>query len=965
MPKAIKALFLFLFLLMIILFSALISGIKINSFSFANLLISQFYIKLDKKLIVRVQNIEFNSKKSEVSSSIDDIKKNIDLLPKVISFFQEIDINSLKIDGNEFSIFLDNDDLYLDNKFINLVSNLNKSSNQVEFNIKSLYLKDYDVLLDGLVKLDYFKNEIKYYGDIHYNGLISKTNIDISKEKLKFFTISQYFENLHFLKPLLDLPQTANEWMYDNVTGDFKLDWFYGEFDLEKKEIIEKSLQGEAHIKDAKIMFHKNVDKIFTKNVKVKFKNNTLHFDLIDAKFKDKELINSYVTLRNLTDEITGIVDVNIETNSKLDSDILGILKAYDINLPILQKSGLTNAKLLLSFPYDEKKSLNTKGEFLVNSSDILIDNFAFKTKGAKVLLENNFVFIENASFLLDDMIASKTNLKIDTNTLKIVGTAKIDKIFIKDSKENNILDIKNIDTPIYMDFSNGVDINLEKLSTKIKYSENLFVVIDDLSKIYPYSNILQEYSIKSGDLVLKIVDNKNYSFQSTISGFDVPIYKNDKKIEELYVFGEIKNDNIQLSTLDDSIKVDINKDINLYLKDLKIIDNFSNSLNNKVENSINITLDNSIFVQDNSSYNLENAKVNIVNNEINFEALLKDYDLSLKKNDKNIDTLFVKGSVKNNITKISALDDELKVEMKNNSLKVDLKNLDVILDFKTSSKLKYDKILINALNSNIIINDDYKILADNYIVNIDNDDKYIYLKHKDSELSFREYEDNKVDIFAVNLSEEFLNTLVSKQIINGGVVNLYAKGSYELLGGKLLIKDSSISNLSILSNLLAFVETTPALAAQIITLPFNPLFALPAAGIGLKNIGIYTLKEGNMEFLYDKNENIIKIENLNTIGSGIDFEGFGIIDLNNFTINSKVNLIFLKDYTSFVRYIPLVNYILLGEKERVETLIDIHGSLENPQFSTNLVKDSFAAPINIFKRVFTAPINILNNFEK
>ena len=73
MRKAIKALLLFLFVLVILLISILFSGIKINSFSFANLLISQFYIKLDKKLIVRINSFEFNSKKSNDESSIDDL----------------------------------------------------------------------------------------------------------------------------------------------------------------------------------------------------------------------------------------------------------------------------------------------------------------------------------------------------------------------------------------------------------------------------------------------------------------------------------------------------------------------------------------------------------------------------------------------------------------------------------------------------------------------------------------------------------------------------------------------------------------------------------------------------------------------------------------------------------------------------------------------------------------------------
>src|SRR5574344_314215 len=560
MLKAIKALLLFLFLFIILLFSILFSGIKINSFSFSNLFVSQFYIKLDKKLIVKVDKIEFTSKKSEVKSSIEDLKKNIELLPSIMNFFQEIDIKNLKIDGNEFSIFIDNDDLYLDNKFVNIVSTLNRASKQLEFNVKSLYLKDYNVLFEGFIELDYFKNEIKYFGDIHYEGIISKTNIDISKDKLKFFTRSEYFKNLYFLKKFLDLPEIANQWMYDNVVGDFKFDWFYGEYDLNKNELIEKSLQGEAHIKNAKIMFHKKVDKIITQNVKVKFKDNVLHFDLIDAKFKDKNLKDSYVTLKNLTDEINGVVDVNIETKTKLDKDVLAILKAYDINLPILQKSGITDAKLLLSFPYDEKKSLNTKGEFIVENSDILIDTFEFKSKKAKVLLENDIVYIKDANFLFKDII------------------------------NNQIIEVKNLITPLNMDFSKKLDINIQSLNTKLKMEDQLFIIIEDLSKIYNYSKFLQDFSIKSGDLILKVFNENNIDFEAIIGGLDLPLYRNENKVSELNIEGSIKDDSIRVISKDNSIKIEDTKDKNnVYLKDYKIVDNFSKNINKSFDKNINI----------------------------------------------------------------------------------------------------------------------------------------------------------------------------------------------------------------------------------------------------------------------------------------------------------------------------------------------------------------------------------------
>ena len=51
-------------------------------------------MKLDKKLILNIENIEYKSEKTIANSSIEDIKKNLDILPFVLKWFQSIDIKN-------------------------------------------------------------------------------------------------------------------------------------------------------------------------------------------------------------------------------------------------------------------------------------------------------------------------------------------------------------------------------------------------------------------------------------------------------------------------------------------------------------------------------------------------------------------------------------------------------------------------------------------------------------------------------------------------------------------------------------------------------------------------------------------------------------------------------------------------------------------------------------------------------
>ncbi|MBT0612739.1 DUF3971 domain-containing protein, partial [Campylobacter hyointestinalis subsp. hyointestinalis] len=104
----------FFFALFIIIMSALlltlINGIKIDNFHSNIIDIEKLYIKLDKKLIVNLKNLEIHKQKNQKKSSKEllDISDNIIWLNRL---FKEINIENLTY--GEFSIKL----LYKDNIF--------------------------------------------------------------------------------------------------------------------------------------------------------------------------------------------------------------------------------------------------------------------------------------------------------------------------------------------------------------------------------------------------------------------------------------------------------------------------------------------------------------------------------------------------------------------------------------------------------------------------------------------------------------------------------------------------------------------------------------------------------------------------------------------------------------------------------------------------------------------------------
>ncbi|MBU3013584.1 AsmA-like C-terminal domain-containing protein [Poseidonibacter lekithochrous] len=953
MLKAIKLLFFFLLLIVVLISSALFLGIKINSFSFGNVLISQFYIKFDKKLIVDIENIEIKSKKSSVNNSYEDLKKNIELLPTVLKFFKQIDVRRLKIDGNEFTIALNDESLYLDNKFINISSSLDFVSNQVIFDLYSLYLKDIDLMLTGKVKVDYFNEKLDLLGEYYYQDIQGEITLDINEKLANFYLNSQEFESLKFLKKFFRLSKVAEAWMYDNVDGKIQLKEFYGSFDLVKNKIIEKSLYGQAVIKDAKIKFHKNVKEINTKQIDVGFEDNKLTLDLIEPIFDNIKIDGSYVHINNIASSKNGNVVVNIEAKkAKLDNRILNILKEFNINLPILQKTGTTNATVKLIIPYAKNKKMDTKGKFILSKSDILLQNFPFSTTKATVVLDNSKVKISNADIKYKNMIHANLDFVIDTNTSSAKGNALI-KSFLIEDKTDKIVHITNKKSALFFSYKDDVNIKLDAINTDIKISDYIYVDIDEISSIYEYSDLLKKINIKEGDLSLKIKDENNISFTSSMEGLDFPIENNSKKITELKVKGLIKNDYVKVNSLDNNIKVEVkNKEIFVSLNNTDIVINTKESSNNDLP-LLNINAKNAKFKLDNEVYNLKTAKAILKPKLISFWADVRNLDLPILKDGKKVSSLSIKGDYTKNSVNIESLDKKIILKYsQNNKADIKIDDYDVLVNTNKEEESKIKDLNIEGKNSNIIINEKFKFLADSFSLRLRDENKYFHLNHKKTDFTFKESKDKEIDIYANDISDEFINTIFNKEILKGNNILFLAKGTSESIKGKMIFKNVKVEDLAILNNLLLFINTSPAL--------INPLLAIPSV-VGMTtsggfNLTGYRIIDGVLTFDYNQDKKLFNIEKLVTVGNGIDFDGSGIIDVDKGTLDSHVKLIFLKDYSKIVGAIPIVNYVLLGKDKRVETKVNIFGPLENPKISTNLTKDAFSVPLNIAKRVLTSP---------
>lgn len=970
MLKTIKLISIFLLSLFLVVWFILFAGIKIDSFSFGNFSISQLYLKLDKKLILEAEKIVLEVKKSNVKNSIDGLLKDISKFETILKIFKKIDVKKFKIKDNEFVIKLNEKSLYLDNKYFNILADLNISSSQIFLNLYSLYLKDLDATLIGRTKIDLSKRTLYFLGDYTYSSLFGKFNLELN-EKFADFNINttKSIKSIKFLKNFFTIDKIAEEWMYDNVTGDINLNYLYGKIDVKNRRIIKDSIKGEAVINNAKIRFHKDLQTVNTKKLLIKYKKDKLSFDLEKPSYKKSKIYGSRVYIKDLTNLEKGTVFVDLKTESKLNNDVLEILNAYEIKLSLKQKSGKLNSSLLLKIPYLSSKEMEIDALFKINNASLMLNDFDFFVKKADVVLKDNDVLIKNSHLLYKNIIDTNLDLKIDLKKSLAKGNVKINSLDIK-SDEKSIINLKNHNTDLAVTFKDTTTIDIKALKTKLEIKKDYIDInIADLKTISPYSALLKNSGIEYGDLNIRVFDKNSIKFLLNVQKLNLPFEKNGKKITTLSATGTIQNDLIKIKTNSDDLEIILLKGKNPILKlkdtDLVLYTDSKKSEEKKEFPNIDLELKNvKIKVDKVHQYDIAWANINIKDSKVSFEAEALNLELPILKDDKKVTSLVAYGTYEKETFHLKTKDNNLilKYEIPDEKISMTLKGYDIVYDSKLETN-KESKIsfYINGVDSNIIINKKYiaKATSFNFIFEKNNKTD-IDLKYKDTSFFYHKDIQGNMEIKASNMNDEFLNSILSKNLIKGGNVDFSGRGKHGRLSAKANLKDTKIVDLAILNNLIMLINTSPVLINPFLVIP-------PVIGMAVNDgftLNGYKVIEGTIDFVYDFNMKFLNMHKIKTKGNGIDFDGYVTINFNNLKVDSKLKLIFFKSYSSIVGAIPVVNYILLGDEKTVDTDIFINGTLDEPQYRTKFVEDGGFAPINIIKRIITSPIKLIKSVE-
>jgi hypothetical protein len=809
--------------------------------------VTGLYIKLDKKLFVEANNIKINSNVTKSNnSSLFDIDKILDIFPPIYTLFDTVAINNIEYGGESAKIFYNDDIFYVDSSKLTLKTKLEiAQGRKLNLKIEQVLLKDFDIEVSGLLYADIKRDEYSFVGLFRAFDVDGKLNFKVINDIATYSISSNEFKSpkviLDNFRSKIKINDEVANWIYGYTkAASYQVLSLDGIINLSTLDFYPKRINAQILARDMNVTFRKNVPPANIKNTRIEVGSNKIVFILDKTEYEGKN-IDASVVINNLLEGEQNIA-IDLHTNAYFDESINKILKGFvNTELPIKQVGGNVSSYVNIDI---KTPTANTSiaGKFVLDNASIFIANIPMFSPHAVIDLNNTIINIADARLVYDKIFDISANGILNTSQKHMNANSFIHYANVK-TKNNSIVSISNISTPFALDITNeGVKFEFEEFESNLTFGNKSIISLNSLRKLYPYSQLMQQYGIKRGRINFETSDFVNIRGNAQIYGLDLPLFVNGSKVSSFKGAFSIQNGSLHINSNDESIRFSLEESIQATLKNLDVL--FDTNSSSKAINS-------------------DNSSVPIHANLLN-------------------------GNIKIANSNITILSENLSLHISQNS--------------SIQANLTYQ-------------NGEIELLKDK----------------------------NYFTIYAADVKSEFVNSLVNKEFFRGGIFSTTISGDSESeFSGIITIRDTKMKDFMTINNIIAFLNTIPALATL-----NDPKYSSTG----------FPVKSGIIEF--SRIGNLIYIPTLFLEGYSSDIIGMGYVDLATNEIYLDLRISTIKALSSIINIIPLLNFVVLGEDGKIDVHIYVKGALDNPKVVTNIAKDTIMSPINIIKRVFQLPFYI------
>lgn len=869
------------------------------------------------------------------------------------------------------------------------------------------------ISFNGDIYVNINNENVNIDGALYYKDIQINTNSKIDDKTINYKISTNKFQDIKLFEEFIQFPPSIRKWAVERlVAKSVKIDNVSGKIYKKDFEVDFSSIRVDAQLNDIVMDFNpKKAYPLIAKKVTLNFDGKDMFISLDKPISNDVNLEGSDAVIYNMFDE-SGLM-LNLQSISPINWTLVRAVQSYDVELPnqlgLRQTKGKSDIKVKIDIPFDDNptdvyvKIINKNSTLNIKDNNVSFKKFDFLYKDNKVFIQNTDAVYDkyniDISNLLFDIPKSELNLKLSaydnnetflldlTNYTSLEQNITNGEINIKYVDINDTVNIKNELIPYSAKFGQNIEAKIPTLGIYYNQSDqNHHFKIDELTRFEDMIIPLKKANLLTANLYVNTKGTKNIDISVDAKSknndinqtYDIAIKSNinldnntsngDIKINKLKFKNivNLKNTNIPYHVVfKDRIKVELPSLMIDYTKDKKL-----NEIDIKSFDQLNSLI---IPLKD---YNLTNTSLNIQTEDfkdliIRLKTDIEKYgifyknkklkNIILNTNIKDMKDITVKDD-KGMLNAIIILEEqptinidishmgvEYKDDTNDTNRSVKKQNIEIVPE-----KCKFitlDLPIVTAkmndgyfkYNSNLLKYDKIKVDTKKDIVkfNLDSNSTNILLNLKN----------NDINISGTKLNKIFINNIAGVKAIDDGNINFNILGTQCLVNGDIKLDNINIKEAKALNKIFLVINSAPALINPFLIIPNAYRFATDQF-----SLSEYKIKKGNIDFNLNRDTNIFNIRKLDAVGVHSDFSASGKIDLNKNKIDSKLDIIFMKDYASIIKHIPIIGYIILGDEKRFSYSVDINGKLNDPKISTHIAKESVVAPLNIIKRVITLP---------
>ncbi|GAB4342824.1 MAG: DUF3971 domain-containing protein [Desulfobulbaceae bacterium] len=485
--------------------------------------------------------------------------------------FRKIRIDRIIFQGREYSLLYRNRHFTIAGEDFRFSATLDYVGGEVRMEITRFEAAHHGLSLTGNGLYNRADDLFEFQGRFSREPIQGTLSLALRGDELSASLTSESFTDLRSFLSLLPIDPEGVAWVGDNITArEYRIDNLQLRCTLKDgvPDLRPDSLRGTATALDAAIRFHPGLPPVRTGRVALTLADDHLTFALDNPTYRDKNLAGSTVDIGPLLGEASTHLIIDLRTRSRLDEDILELLRGFDVDLPLMQLSGTTSAALALDFDLPEF-DLRTKGVFRTGQGDWSWQGQPFRTGGAAVRLRDHLIFIDSADIDTGKNFRAELAGSIDTEAGTASLATHIEHFFLRDGA-NEIVTVRDLRAPVRIRFSDADQvISLPLLDTTIQLHPGArVIVLERLEKVRPYIPSLRTLPFSGGRLRVDFTDPESLPFSGEVETDVLPLFRAGEPVTRYAFQGTKKGPRLTATINDGAVSLSIDEVLRITIRD-------------------------------------------------------------------------------------------------------------------------------------------------------------------------------------------------------------------------------------------------------------------------------------------------------------------------------------------------------------------------------------------------------------